>query len=158
LLLDFKIAHLPEYFCPYAKLHYKRAYKNELPESVRCNEKHMFHLFHHIGYQKFYVSNSKKFLKVVLDRLQDQFEAFEDEQHRFEKSAENFYNKMEMTEDEIYNFTTKKIIRSKKIQNYIKICMSTKTRVTLIGIIMVTLHTFHILSNDAHFNERIKRN
>jgi hypothetical protein len=50
----------------------------------------MFHLFHHIGYQKFYVSNSKKFLKVVLDRLQDQFEAFEDEQHRFEKSAENF--------------------------------------------------------------------
>jgi len=48
--------------------------------------------------------------------------------------------------------------KKQKIQNYVKICMSTKTRVTLIGIIMVTLHTFHILSNDAHFNERIKRN
>jgi len=61
MLLNYKISRLPEYFHPYAELHYKRAYKNELPESVRSNEKHMFHLFHRIGYQKSYARTYEKF-------------------------------------------------------------------------------------------------
>jgi len=114
MLLNYKISPLPEYFHPYAKLHYKRAYKNELPESVRSNEKHMFHLFHRIGYQKSYARTYEKFSETVIDHLEEQFEAFEDEQHRFEKSSEQFYYSMEMLEEEIYIYTTK---NDKKCKN-----------------------------------------
>jgi len=55
LLLEFKISRLPKYFHPYAKLHFQKAFQNELPKSVLSNEKHIFHLFHHLGYQKGYV-------------------------------------------------------------------------------------------------------
>jgi hypothetical protein len=55
LLLEFKISRLPKYFQPYAKLHFQKAFQNELPKSVLSNEKHIFHLFHHLGYQKGYV-------------------------------------------------------------------------------------------------------
>jgi hypothetical protein len=40
LLLEFRISRLPKYFQPYAKLHFQKAFRNELPESVRNNEKH----------------------------------------------------------------------------------------------------------------------
>jgi len=63
--------------------------------------------------------------------LEEQFEAFEDEQRRFEKSSEQFYYSMEMLEEEIYIYTTK---NDKK-------CKNTKTQKNI-----------HVIKNRACFH------
>jgi hypothetical protein len=94
LLLKFKISHLPKYFRPYAELHFKKASQNDLPDSVRNNEKHMFHHYHRLGYQQWYVNRYKKILTSLLQNLEFHMENFEDEQFCYENSLEEFYNFM----------------------------------------------------------------
>jgi hypothetical protein len=55
LLLKFKISRIPKYFRPCAELHFKKAAQDDLPESVRNNPRHIFHHFHRLGYQQWYV-------------------------------------------------------------------------------------------------------
>jgi len=62
---------LPKYFRPYARIHYKKAFRNELPDPVMNNKKYISHAFHRIGYQKSYASTYRKFLMTFLNSLKD---------------------------------------------------------------------------------------
>lgn len=84
------------------------------------NEKHIFHAFHHIGYQKSYASNYRKFLMIFLNNLKDQFESFEDEQYRFERSSGHFYYTMELTKEDLHSTFTKNSKNQKNTKNHKK--------------------------------------
>jgi hypothetical protein len=94
LILQFKIARIPKYFRPYAELHFKKASQNDLPDSVRNNEKHIFHHYHRLGYQQWYVNRYKTILTSLLQNLEFHMKKFEVGRFRYENSSEDFYNFM----------------------------------------------------------------
>jgi len=91
LLLKFKISRLPKYFRPYAKLHFKRAAKNELPDSVRNFPRHMFHCFHRLGAQQWYINRYRKVLTSLLQNLEFHMETLKTEHSRYESASDNIY-------------------------------------------------------------------
>jgi hypothetical protein len=92
LVLKFKISRIPKYFCPYAELHFKRAAQNFLPASVRDNPKHMFHHYHRLGIQQWYVNRYKVVLTSLLQNLDFHMDTLKTEHRRYEDSSEYFYD------------------------------------------------------------------
>jgi hypothetical protein len=114
-LLKFKISRIPKYFRPYAELHFKKAAQDDLPDSVRNNPRHVFHHFHRLGYQQWYVKRYRAILTALLQNMEVHMETLKKEQFRYEKSCENFYDFM-YNEPDTY-FTPEKNQKNEKKQN-----------------------------------------
>ncbi len=118
-MLKFKISRLPKYFHPYAELHFKRAAQNDLPNSVRNCPRHMFHFFHRLGAQQWYVNCYKTVLTALLQNMEFHLDTLKTEHSHYESASDNINEFLyDDSDDYIKQEKNHKNERSKKTQKY----------------------------------------
>jgi len=144
LLLQFKISRIPKYFRPYAELHFKRAVRDELPDSIRSCPRHMFNDFHRLGDQKRYVTKYRTILRAMLQNMEFHMGKLEKEQIRYKDSSDYFYEFMYDEETNTY-FKPEKTQKIKNRQN------PRKRMLLLIPILLVNTQMILSISFETMF-------